>query len=64
MRTGIPDLRKEGGGRLKAKKRTPVALEKWFGPQKSKAESLGSGEKRGASEDCPAEKQGRKEGEQ
>ena len=49
---------------MKAKKRTPVVLEKWFGPQKSKAESLGSGEEKGASEDCPAGIQGRKEGEQ
>ena len=61
MRTGTPDLRKEGG-RLKTKKRAPVVLERWFGPQKPKAESLSSGDEGGGSEDCPAGTQEKSQG--
>ena len=39
---------------MKVKKRAPVVLERWFGPLRPKAESLGSEEERRGSEDCPA----------
>ena len=42
---------------MKTKKRAPVVLERWFGPQRPRAESLGSGDERRGSEDCPARTQ-------
>ena len=44
---------------MKGKKRAPAVLERWFGPPRPKAESLGSGEQGGGSEDCP---EGKEEG--
>ena len=38
---------------MKSKKRAPVVLERWFGPQRPRDESLGSGGERRGSEDCP-----------
>ena len=47
-----PEVRGGVGG-MKGKKRTPVVLEKWFGPPKPKTGSLASGVKGVGSEDCP-----------
>ena len=46
-------MERGGFGKKKGRKRTPVVLERWFGPQKPKAESLGSVEERRESEVCP-----------
>ena len=46
---------------MRNEKKAPVVLERWFGPPRSKTESLASEEQGVGSEDCPGRaKEGRR----